>query len=96
MVLYPLPADTEHFSCYYQETHLQLAAKLPGLRGMRYSMNVEALEGDSPYFCIWEGDFRDEQAMLLALQSEEGQAVAADVPKYASGGALILHFEVAG
>jgi len=95
MVLYPPPQDPEHFRRYYAETHLPLAQKIPGLKSMRYGLDLEALEGDSPYFCVWEGDFEDEKAMTEALQSEEGQATAGDVPNYASGGAILLHFEAA-
>jgi hypothetical protein len=29
-----------------------LVAKFPGLRGYRYSFDVAAAEGDSPYFCV--------------------------------------------
>ena len=35
MVLYPPPTDPDHFRTYYEETHLKLVAKWPGLRGYR-------------------------------------------------------------
>ena len=95
MVLYPPPEDPEHFRRYYTETHLPLAEKIPGLKAMRYGFDLEALEGDSPYFCVWEGDFEDAKAMTEALQSAEGQATANDIPNYASGGTILLHFEAA-
>ena len=91
-VLYPPPTDPEHFKQYYVSTHLPLAAKLPGLRTMRYSFDVAAVSGPSPYFAIWEGEFDSADAMATALSSEEGQAVAADVPNYATGGAQLLHY----
>ena len=62
---------------------------------MRYGFDLEALEGDSPYFCVWEGDFEDAKAMTEALQSAEGQATANAIPNYASGGTILLHFEAA-
>ncbi len=95
MVLYPPPEDPDHSRRYYAETHLPLAEKIPGLKGMRYGLGTDAFEGDSPYFCVWEGDFEDEEAMTEALQSAEGQATSGDVPNYASGGAILLHFEAA-
>ncbi|PXY22605.1 EthD family reductase [Prauserella muralis] len=91
-VLYPPPADPEHFRAYYVGTHLPLAAKLPGLRAMRYSLDVAATEGESPYFAIWEGEFDSAEAMAAAMASDEGRAVAADVPNYATGGAHVVHF----
>lgn len=91
-VLYPHPADPEHFKQYYVSTHLPLAAQLPGLRAMRYSFDVAAMGGESPYFAIFEGDFDSAEAMAAAMSSEQGRAVAADVPNYATGGAQILHY----
>jgi len=46
LVLYPPPSDPDHFRSYYEDTHLPLAAKLPGLRGYRYSVDVAAGEGE--------------------------------------------------
>ncbi|MFF5990733.1 EthD family reductase [Prauserella flavalba] len=92
-VLYPPPADPDHFREYYVNTHLPLAAKLPGLRAMRYSLDVRAAGGgDSPYFAIFEGDFDSQDAMIAALSSDEGKAVNADVANYATGGAQVIHY----
>jgi uncharacterized protein (TIGR02118 family) len=92
VVLYPPPEDPEAFRAYYTSTHLPLAAKLPGLRGYRYSFDVGSPTGDSPYFAVWEGDFDDAQALQAALASPEGQATAADVPNYATGGAVMVDY----
>ncbi|KAA9150852.1 EthD family reductase [Amycolatopsis acidicola] len=91
-VLYPPPTDPDHFREYYVNTHLPLAARLPGLRAMRYSLDVSGAGAESPYFAIFEGEFDSAEAMAAAMSSPEGKAVAADVPNYASGGAQILHF----
>ncbi len=87
LVLYPPPTDPDHFRRYYVDTHLPLVAKLPGLRGYRYSFDVVASEGESPYFCVFEADFDDAAAYRAATASAEGQATRADVPNYATGGA---------
>jgi uncharacterized protein (TIGR02118 family) len=94
IVLYPPPTDPDHFRTYYEETHLKLVAKLPGLRGYRYGFNVAADEGESPYCCVFEADFDDAAAMSAARQSTEGQAVRADLPNYATGGAVVLNYEL--
>jgi uncharacterized protein (TIGR02118 family) len=94
LVLYPPPTDPDHFRSYYVDTHLPLVAKLPGLRGYRYSFNVAASEGESPYFCVFEADFDDAAAYSAATASPEGQATRADVPNYATGGAVVLNFEL--
>jgi uncharacterized protein (TIGR02118 family) len=95
LVLYPPPTDPDHFRSYYEDTHIKLAAKLPGLRSYRYGFDVAA-EGESPYFCVFEGDFDDAAAMGAALESTEGQAALADIPNYATGGAVALNYELRG
>jgi uncharacterized protein (TIGR02118 family) len=94
LVLYPPPSDPDHFRSYYEDTHLPLAAKLPGLLAYRYSFDVAAAEGESPYFCVFEADFDDAAALSAARASSEGQAVRADVQKYATGGAVVLNYEL--
>ena len=69
-------------------------AELPGLRGYRYGFDVGAAEGESPYFCVFEADFDDAAALSAARASPEGQAVLADVPTYATGGAVVLNYEL--
>jgi uncharacterized protein (TIGR02118 family) len=93
VVLYSQPKDPEHFREYYTNHHIPLASKLPGLIAMRYGFDIEVLEGEGQYFCIWEGDFADAQTMMASMQSEEGQAVAQDTKNYASGGFVIFHYE---
>src|SRR5579875_1271551 len=94
VVLYPPQPDPEKFKAYYTEKHLPLAAKLPGLRAYRYAFDVGAPGGESPYWCVFEGDFDDAAAMGESMQSEIGQEVAADVPNYASGDVVMIHYEV--
>jgi hypothetical protein len=53
-------------------------------------------EGESPYFCVFEADFDDAAAMGAARGSTEGQAVRADVPNYATGGVVVLDYELRG
>ena len=88
LVLYPPPSDPDHFRSYYEDTHLPLVAKFPGLRGYRYSFDVAAGEGESPYYCVFEADSTMRRLLSAALESPEGQAVRADVPNYATGGVV--------
>jgi uncharacterized protein (TIGR02118 family) len=94
IVLYPPPADPEAFRRYYTETHLPLAAQLPGLRAYRYGFDLTGAPGESPYFCIFEAEFDDATAMQASMSSEQGQKVAADVPNYAPEGAILFSYEV--
>ncbi|MCW3066471.1 MAG: Ethyl tert-butyl ether degradation EthD [Solirubrobacterales bacterium] len=96
VVLYPPPVDPAAFRDYYESTHVPLAQTLPGLRSYQYAFDVGSPAGDSPYFCIFEAEFDDAAALGAAMGSPEGQTVAADVPNYATGGATMLTFDVAG
>jgi len=55
VVLYGHPTDADHFRHSFEETHLPLAAKLPGLKASRHGFDLVAKGGSpSPYFCMWE------------------------------------------
>jgi len=93
VVLYPQPADPDHFRDYYVTNHLPLATRLPGLLAWRYSLDVAA-DGQTPYFAVFEAEFADAAAMTAARTSPQGQKVVADVANYATGGAVVIHYPV--
>ncbi|RZS32289.1 uncharacterized protein (TIGR02118 family) [Herbihabitans rhizosphaerae] len=95
VVLYPPPADPAHFRRYYETEHLPLVREMPNLLSYRYSFDIGAAQGESPYFAIFEADFEDADAMDHALTSPQGQAALADVPNYASGGSVAIDYPVA-
>ena len=92
LVLYPEPTDRDAFEQYYVTKHLPLAAKLPGLRRSSYSFGVSGQA--SPYFAIFEADFDSREDLIAGMSSPEGQAVEADVPNYASAGAVVVDYPV--
>ncbi|MFD1718396.1 EthD family reductase [Georgenia deserti] len=94
LVLYPPPTDPAAFEEHYRTVHLPLARKLPGMLACRFTLSVDAGDRPSPYFAIFEADFPDEETYAAAMASPEGQAVGADVPNYATGGAVVLHYDV--
>jgi len=94
LALYGMPKDPNHFRQYYESTHVPLVQKIPGIKGFRWSFDVQGLMGESPYFCVGELDFESAEALQAAFGSPEGQAVAADVPNYATGGVAIVHYDV--
>jgi len=97
ITLYPHPEDPAAFRSHFEEKHLPLVEKLPGLRGYSYGFDLAAVgDGESPYFCTFAGDFDDSGALDAALASPEGEAVAADVPNYATGGVILLRHDVDG
>lgn len=92
LVLYPEPADPDHFRDYYVSTHLPLVARMPGLLACRYSFEVTATRGESPYFAVFEAEFADAAALTAARASAQGQEVSADVANYATGGVVAIDF----
>jgi uncharacterized protein (TIGR02118 family) len=94
VVLYLAPADPDHFREYYVANHLPLVARMPGLLAWRYSFDVAATQGETPYFAVFEAEFADAAAMAASRSSPEGQQVASDVANYATGGAVVIHYPV--
>jgi len=90
-VIYPSSSNPERFKKYYVENHLPLARKMPGLRRMEYSFDLQALGPSPAPFCVFEAWFDDATAFAAASQSPEGQAVAADVANFADGPPTIFH-----
>lgn len=93
LVLYNAPADPAAFDRYYHHTHIPLAQEIPGLRSYLISNGpVQALAGSAPYL-IAILNFDSMADLSAALASPEGQAAAADVPNFASGGATLLIYD---
>lgn len=89
-VLYNMPADAAAFDRYYSETHVPIARKIPGLRGYTVSSGpVQAIAGTAPYL-VAILHFDSMADIAAALASPEGQATAADLANFASGGVTIL------
>ncbi len=93
LVLYNIPADPAAFDRYYHRTHISLAQKIPGLRSYLISNGpVQALAGSAPYL-VAILSFDSMADLSAALASPEGQATAADLPNFASGGATLLIYD---
>ncbi len=94
VVLYKTPKDPGAFDKYYAETHIPLAKKMPGLRRYRISQGTVATPaGPSGVHLTAILSFDSMAAVQSAFGSAEGKATAADVPKFASGGADLMFFD---
>jgi uncharacterized protein (TIGR02118 family) len=95
-VLYNPPADPAAFDAYYFGTHVPLANKLPGLARMEVSKLSGSLDGSpAPYHLAADLYFASTDALMAALGSPEGAAVAADVANYAQAGVSMFVGELA-
>ncbi len=94
LVMYKPPKDKAAFDSYYFARHVPIAKKIPGLRKYEVSTGpVATPAGPAPFHLIATLYFDDMAAIQKAFASPEGQAAAADVQTFATGGADMLLFD---
>lgn len=94
VVTYRTPKDAAAFDRYYFETHVPIAKRIPGLR--RYEVShgpVVTPAGPADVHLVAILHFDDMAAIQQAFASAEGQAAAADMQTFATGGADMLLFD---
>ncbi len=75
----PKPELTQDFEKHYADTHIQLAAKLPHLRGLTAGRLDNGFAGGDPTnYRVVELTFDSEQDMKDSMASEEWAAMAKD------------------
>jgi uncharacterized protein (TIGR02118 family) len=94
VVSYGQPTDPAAFDDHYRNVHVPLARKMSGL--VRFTIgHAQPVDPAQPApYLVAELDFDSAQAMGAAFASPEGQAAAGDVPTFASGGAVMTHYDV--
>jgi uncharacterized protein (TIGR02118 family) len=94
VVVYKTPKDPSAFDRHYFDTHVPLAKKIPGLRKYEVSTGpVASPAGASGVHLMAILQFDDAAAIQRAFASPEGQAAAADVQTFATGGADLFFFD---
>jgi uncharacterized protein (TIGR02118 family) len=94
VVMYKEPKDVDAFDKYYFEKHLLIAKKIPGLRKYEVSQGpVVTPVGPSGFHLVATLHFDDLAAIQSAFASAEGQAAAADVQTFATGGVDMFLFD---
>ena len=90
-VLYGHPTDSTAFEAYYANTHLPLVAKMTGFEKVEYTKFISAPDGSpTDYFRMAEFWFNSPEALQTTMGSAEGQATAADLANFATGGVKLL------
>lgn len=83
VALYKTPADKEMFDKHYNEVHMPLVAKIPGLIRSEVS-KMKALPGtESGYYIMTEMYYEDMDSFNAAMASPEGKASARDIVNFA-------------
>jgi uncharacterized protein (TIGR02118 family) len=94
LALYGAPDDADAFATYYETTHVPLAADIPGLRSFNISDGpVTGPDGTVVFHRAAVLTFDDLDAITSGLATPEGQATAADLAKFATGGVTLALFE---
>jgi uncharacterized protein (TIGR02118 family) len=94
IAMYRTPKDAAAFDRYYFGPHLTLAKTVPGLKGYEVTRGpIMAMAGAQPYYLIAVLTFDSMQAVQSALASKQGQAVAADLDNFATGGVEVFFTE---
>jgi uncharacterized protein (TIGR02118 family) len=90
-VLYGHPQDVDVFEKYYSETHMPLVLKTQGVIRSEYTKFLPNPDSSpAVYYRMAELYFAGIQEMQQALSSPEGQAMAADLANFATGGATVI------
>ena len=90
-VLYRHPTDPEVFEKYYTETHTPIALSMKGVDKMELTKFVSAPDGEKPaYYRMAELYFAGPAEMQQSMGSTEGQATAADLANFATGGVTMI------
>jgi uncharacterized protein (TIGR02118 family) len=91
VVAYGQPEDPAAFDQYYAGTHIPLVQRIPNLRRFEAGKVLGTADGSAaPYYFIAELSFDTAEELQASRQSPEGQAAAADVGNFASGGVTIM------
>jgi uncharacterized protein (TIGR02118 family) len=92
-VLYPQPDDRAAFDAYHDDIHVPIARGMAGL--VRWTAHrIDARDGElPPYHMIVQLSAPDRETLEKVLNSPAGKAAAADVPNFATGGAVFLFGE---
>ena len=85
--LYGQPTDPAAFQDYMMNTHLPLAATIPGIQGFIAHLNLVSIDGaGSDLYQIGTVMFGGPSELSAALESEEAQASFADLANFTTGG----------
>jgi uncharacterized protein (TIGR02118 family) len=93
--VYGQPADPAAFDKYYFGKHIPLAKTLPGLLSYEITRgDVLGMQGKHPTYLVAILEFESVDSIAKAMGSPEGQATAADLANFASGGVDVMFSEV--
>jgi uncharacterized protein (TIGR02118 family) len=95
VVLYPATADQAAWDAHYLDVHSPIADTIPGLLRQDTAVVSTAIDGQElPFRRISELYFPDQETLMAAFGSPEGQATNADFQQIAPPGTRMLVAEL--
>lgn len=96
-VVYGTPEDADTFDKHYNEVHMPIVERWPGIeRAEVAKVTGGPLGSASPYHVITEIYFADEDALNAALGSDAGREAGKDFMQIAPPGSFMAVSEVVG
>lgn len=84
IALYKQPEDKEAFDKHYNEVHVPITEKIPGLREIRVTkFSITPMGKPSPYYLMCEMIYDNMDDLNNGLRSEEGRASGKDLMSFA-------------
>lgn len=84
IALYKNPPEPETFDKHYDDVHIPLVRKYPGLRKVEVTRITGAPIGETKFHVMAEMYFDTREALDAALVSPEGKVVARDLMSFAA------------
>jgi uncharacterized protein (TIGR02118 family) len=91
VAMYKTPEDSDAFDIHYNDIHMPLVKRWPGLKKVELARVTNAPIGGAQHYIMAEMYFDNEEAMQRALASPEGKAATNDVMDFA--GKLVTMFQ---
>lgn len=89
--IYQQPQDPAAFDAYYFSKHVPLAKTIPGLKSYEVTQgDVMGMAGKHGVYLVAVLEFESMAAIGAAMSSPQGQATAADLANFATGGVDVM------
>jgi len=94
IALYRKPTDTASFDKHYDEVHIPLVRRIPGLQKLEITNITGAPIGETGYYKMAEMYYESLDALNAANASPEGRAAAKDLMSFAANTVSLFFGEV--
>lgn len=86
IVLYKKPDNVDAFMAHYNDVHMPLVRKIPGLEGVSVNrVTGSPMGGEPEYFIVTEMRFPDRATFDAAMSSPENREAGKDLMGFARG-----------